>query len=116
MLMTMSSSVAPSAEGADRLEHLDLGLVRSVREADDRPDGDIRPGEELGAQDHVGGPGADGGDVVPGGDRAALADLVDGQLRTQEGMVDGLGDPLVGQVVDRQGAHAPILAARTQDV
>ena len=68
------------------------------------------PCQELGAEEDVGGSRTDRRDVVARGDRAALADLVEGQLGSQEGMVDGLGDPVIGEVVDGQGAHTKMMA------
>ena len=97
----MSSSVAPSARACCRLEHLGLGAVVAVREADGRPDGDVGAGEDgLGARD-VRRPDAHARDVVLGRQPAAVLDERVVELGTQQRVVDRLRDVPFGQRISR---------------
>ena len=93
----MSSSVAPVGQRALRLEHLDLGRVVPVREADGGADRDVGPFEDRPGAPDVGRPHAHGGDVVLRGQPAAVLDERVVELRPQERVVDRLGDVVFGQ-------------------
>ena len=98
------------ADRPDGLEDLGLGPVRSVREADHGPDDDVGPGQELATERDVGRSAAHRRDLVPRRDGAAFPHVVERELGSQQRVVDGLGDPLVRQVLDRQRSHAPMMA------
>jgi hypothetical protein len=54
--------------------------------------------------------------VVARGELAALTDLVERELRAEEGMVDGLRDALVGHVADEERLHLRMVAQPSGDV
>ncbi len=84
------------------LEDLRLGPVVAVREADDGPDRDIGPLEDRPGPGHVRRPDADRRHVVLGGQAAAVLDERVVQLRTEQRVIDRLGDVALGQVLDAE--------------
>src|SRR3954447_21665014 len=77
------------------------------------PDGgahlDVRARQDVPRPNHVHGSAADRGDVIGGGKLATGAHEVVIQLGLEQGVVDGLGDVEVGQVLDGEGHIAHLI-------
>ncbi len=107
--MTMSSSVAPSPIARTGLEHLRLGPVVAMREADRRPDRDIGAVEDRAGAHHVRRSDTDRRDVVLGRQPAAVLDERVVELGAQQRVIDGLGDVAVGQLLDGRSHVAHLM-------
>ena len=97
-------SVRAVCEGLAGLEDLRLGPVAAVREADHRPDRDVRPGQDCRRPPDVGRPDADRRDVVLGRQPAAVLDKRVVQLGAEKRVINGFRDVALGKGVDA-GCH-----------
>src|SRR5262249_12279993 len=102
----------PIRECGTRFGDLDVRPVVAVREADGGADLDIRAAQDRTGTHDIRWPAADRGHVICRGE--LTTGVYEGivELRLEQRMIDGLGDVVVGQVLDGQGHGAHLIYGR----
>ena len=111
MLMTMSSSVAPSASACPTSKTLVAVWWLPCGKPMTVPTATSGAAQQARCERHVCRPDARRSDVVTGRELAALPDLVERELGTKERVVDRLRDALIRDVGDGEVRHAGIIAS-----
>ena len=87
------------------LENLGSGLVGTVRKSDNGSHGNLGTLQEAGGEDDVGGTDAHRSHLISGGQVAALFNIAEGELGTEQRMVDRFGNLAVGDIFRSELLH-----------